>query len=941
MHQQDEASGSKKRCLRGVVSVLRNSFTRRPKDPQPPPDASEHPQKPAIKEESYQSPSSTSVPPPLSEFAPEQGGSTLHDTEEHRANVNKIDFLGPEPSQRSGEDDDAPPCPSSASFISNKASPAQEQLLPDTIPCSLIVIYDHKPLGEPQEIPIKWNFSSSFQCLEEAAEDRLRSEEKDSASQLYMKSGRCCLMNDETKKQYTSKVLEFQRQWPETVAFMVTSFWSQHPDDAFHLEIRWEFSGLEIHRQSNQLYADTIRAIIQDKMLRNWENKLFIPRKDLDAIMSEATVAELIRQDRSLWKSKLTEQNNGHPLDKKWFIEKVYGFACKLLAIFVYVDLPLACLHQLICSGIEDINLPLKDVTCPFSRYLEPKWIQLLMVQGGFIAHSFKDDKGKPEHDDLEEQIVVPVIKHKKIGEGSFGEVFDVSIDSDHHFFSNDKTEHFALKQFFDQGSRTRGDFQNESKMLGVLSKIPHMNITRHLALWTQKDRFYMLFPRAEKNLRMFIADTSHPTLSKDTVLWLLNQFKGLADGVRQIHNLGPSGLGPAFLRRRLEPASKRGRTGFHHDLKPENILVFADDDASTGDPITGRTWKISDFGSARIGLILSGSGMQEESYFTDNLSHGDAVYGAPDFVLEGKTSRPYDMWSLGCIFLQCLLWVLGTPGSGLQDFAADRLVIPDATANQDSVFWYVGSDGHVRLKPAVVTKLKDLRQDCEGRGVLKLLVSSIGKLLTIKPSQRTDAPNLFNELDAILTQAEIDLNEDPNYYLQKDYSRKDGQVAAPPTTIAEDGRHSIDERSIHAPHGRHLVPTPRHHRSSSGASILQRRSRLSDNADSFQPATLVNHRKMPSLPNGSSSLSPVKTHDLLPASSRSRSPSISVSTFGDTPSPLQDSAAATNGTLEASPPVGWQEFPFRHDDYQRPRRSNSQDSRGSFPSVRSFTFPQ
>lgn len=753
-------------------------------------------------------------------------------------------------------------------FISTDKNPAQEQLLPDVIPCTLVVTYDHMPVGEPQRIPVRWNFPSSFQSLEKAAQRGLRSDRKDSASQLYMKSGRCCLINDRIKKQHTSKVLEFQKEWPETVANMVTSFWSQHPDDEFHLEVQWGFSGLEIHHKEDETYAETIRGVIQGKMRQNWEQRMYIPRRDLNAIMSQATIRELVSQDSSLWTPKFEAQSDDCDLDKGSFVKKVTRLACKLLAICIYVDLPLVCLHKLLCSGIEDIDLPLKNVPCPMPRH-ETKWNYLLMVQGGFIAHTFDHNDGRLDHHEIEKQIVVPIAFNGQIGEGGFGEVFEVSIDSDHHFFSSDKDERFALKRFFDEGSRRRSDFEKESKMLSALSRMPHKSITQHLAVWTQDNRYYMLFPRAETNLRNFMNETSPPTLNKDTVLWLLKQIKGIADAVRQIHNLGSPGLGSAFLERGLDLANKCERTSFHHDLRPENILVFADNDASVEDTSTSHTWKISGFGSARIGTLLSGSDMQDESYFTNNLSHGDAVYGAPDFLLEGKTSRPYDMWSLGCVFLECLLWVLGTPGSGLLAFAAERLKMNDPKAiHQDSVFWDMGSDGKVRLKPAVVTKLKDLRQDCEGRGVLKLLVISIGKLLTIRPRERMDAPNLVNELDAILTQAEIDLDDDPNYYMSKDFSRprKIGQVAAPPSTPSEGNGHSIDERSIDAPHGRHLIshsqsliPYSQHSLSSNRGRTSNRRSRPSDSTDYARPMTPINHPRMLNISNRLKSLSTIQ----------------------------------------------------------------------------------
>jgi serine/threonine protein kinase len=827
-----------------------------------------------------------------------------------------------------------------ASDTLNKEPSARHQLLPETIRCNLFVSYNGKELDVLKNIQVKWNFPSSFGDLESRAQELLSSQGK-GTTKLYLKLGRCSLIIDRTGKRYSSGTLEAERQWLETVAHMVTSFWSQYPDRDFHLQVHLEYSGHKIQREYNETYADTIRHILHTKMPKNWEGKGYISNRDLNYIMSDATVAELIREDESLRAYEPGGREYNPSYDRLEFIEHVQLHGCKLLALFVCVKLPLSCLWKIMSEGKEESDLPFTDENPPNPRRVS-EWDHLLNIQGGFLAHVFKDDEGVPKHQELDRHTVVPIRHHKVIGEGSFGEVSEVSIDPAHHAFSNDKTQRFALKKFFDQGSRTQGDFQNESRMLGLLAKIPHPHITRHLALWSQKEKFYMLFPLAEQNLRHYITHTNHPSLTKDSVEWLLNQFKGLADGVRQIHNL--TGLGPGILDRRLSVNHKRERTGFHHDLKPENILVFLDNHRDSDDQVTGRTWKIADFGSARIGLILSGSapGVQEQSYFTSNLSHGDTAYGAPDYELEKKTSRPYDMWSLGCIFLECLLWVFGKPDSSPADFAAQRMIIPNTLANQDSAFWYVGNDGNIRLKPAVVQRLKELKIECAERGVFKELVSIVAKLLTIPPAERLDAPKLCNDLDAIILQAKVDLHGNEGFYTQKHNSQKRDIVAAPPTTAGDHDRLSIDERQI-APQPQHRIASSPTLPSSNRRSMSNRRGKQVEDLEPFQSFGSGSDGRIQSLSNGGipfdeKRLSPLKTQDLHPASPRPRTPSISLSFHEGNVTPRTADSALQNGVHDPSPAVGWQPPYFRPDDHPWLRRSNSRESRRS---GRSFTWPQ
>ncbi|KAL8792443.1 MAG: hypothetical protein Q9195_004976 [Heterodermia aff. obscurata] len=169
---------------------------------------------------------------------------------------------------------------------------------------------------------------------------------------------------------------------------------------------------------------------------------------------------------------------------------------------------------------------------------------------------------------------------------------------------------------------------------------------------------------------------------------WLFDQLSGLISALQQIHTLGPV--------RGQDGGDLAGRTsiGFHHDLKPSNILLFGKD-----------TWedqnlKISDFGSGRIGQVTLGSG---ETIYNSNPSTGDPNYSAPEFAVDGRTSCPKDVWSMGCVFLEVLLWALGL-AKNPDEFKYDRMVVPDVSSDRDAMFWYIDGDGVPQLKPAVTS---------------------------------------------------------------------------------------------------------------------------------------------------------------------------------------------------------------------------------------------
>jgi serine/threonine protein kinase len=368
-----------------------------------------------------------------------------------------------------------------------------------------------------------------------------------------------------------------------------------------------------------------------------------------------------------------------------------------------------------------------------------------------------------------------------------------------------------------------------------------------------------MLFPCAEMNLRQLWGTWPRPELHNKVVGWLLSQFKGLADGVRHIHNLGPADLSPKSLGKNLHP-SESSRTGFHHDLKPENILVFTKVSGRNREPsLSDFILKISDFGTAKINTVLSGA---DYTHYTNNLSFGDSVYGAPDFALEGRTSRPYDIWSLGCIFLEMMLWTFDVSGSDLGIFAQARLECVGAQNHQSEAFWHRDKNYKIRLKEPVLERLGQLEEHCRSRGVFGNIVSATGRMLQKDPKQRIKAPTLCNLLDATLLQASFDL-EIEGYYMN---NAKVPLYAAAPTLISEEtpGRQSIDDRSIYAPEDGYL--------------------RVLESDHHAHSLPLAGHQSGESTPN-QVGLAPVNTHSsnaTLPSSPTSprhnRTPSITLS---------------------------------------------------------------
>lgn len=88
-----------------------------------------------------------------------------------------------------------------------------------------------------------------------------------------------------------------------------------------------------------------------------------------------------------------------------------------------------------------------------------------------------------------------------------------------------------------------------------------------------------------------------------------------------------------------------------HGDLKPENILLFTDD----RQPRLG-TWKIADFGLAKFHFDPTARRGATSTMY------GTISYEPPEFldtINYRPISRLFDVWSMGCITLQLITWML------------------------------------------------------------------------------------------------------------------------------------------------------------------------------------------------------------------------------------------------------------------------------------------
>ncbi|KAK0724446.1 hypothetical protein B0H67DRAFT_482728 [Lasiosphaeris hirsuta] len=396
-------------------------------------------------------------------------------------------------------------------------------------------------------------------------------------------------------------------------------------------------------------------------------------------------------------------------------------------------------IRKFIIEGVNDSDLPLRAVKSESGYVMERArapgkplkcfqsgWTSFQMRnfedwQWTTLAPFFARSKERKEicHYPLQDRVILPFridskqddVNQELLGGG--GRVFKAFIHPDHHNFHGffkcprastpDESDEppkcicvFAIKCLHSQDKKT---FKKEVDMLKRFSNNAHPHLISLLATYEQKGAFFLIFPRAEDDLQAYWKKTAPPTSTdSDGVCWVAEQCLGIAKGVLKIHEYESSNS-------QLHPLNMDRVVGHHGDIKPENVLWFRETDTHDH---TGRgTLKLSDFGLADF------SSRQTASRPFHSSISVTCNYRAPECDLnnQGGKGRQYDMWTLGCLYLEFLTWLVG--GSALlQEFTRARLSVDTAWFGimTDTFFQLEKSDTtgepYAVVKPSVTERL-------------------------------------------------------------------------------------------------------------------------------------------------------------------------------------------------------------------------------------------
>lgn len=481
---------------------------------------------------------------------------------------------------------------------------------------------------------------------------------------------------------------------------------------------------------------DALAVSLDDKIWRNMKHKddhfrRFLPESSWNELWQTNEVEATLRQCRTQPAPELVQ----------FILQK----ARKIFAILVTMRQP-----ELITRfQLEDFGQDMLPV--------EPASVQKMLganngsisdfcdKQWWFISPKFTKDKFRYEFNKCYHLPFTAAGKQATLGGSNYSTVEERSIHADHIEFWADQNPakdesgnpRVAVKKLL---SSDQDPADREAKVLEMMRGLQTDHMIKAIAYYIYDDKHHFIFPWAEHgNLWEFWTKGQGPSLERPYIIWVFRQLRGLADAIEQLHE------------------KKICR---HGDLKPENILCFSQDN-NDGSSTPGVRMVITDVGLARDHI--------ERTQFREstNTRVSTKRYAGPemDIAPHAPLSRRFDIWSMGCILLEFVIWIL---------YGGEELI--RCTETPITTFYKVKRDEgerviSVEIEPTVQGWISSISKDsrcASGTAIERLVHLITDKLLVVnvqdpiessvlveepeQPKARTYASEMRKGLESILT---------------------------------------------------------------------------------------------------------------------------------------------------------------------------------------------
>jgi hypothetical protein len=416
----------------------------------------------------------------------------------------------------------------------------------------------------------------------------------------------------------------------------------------------------------------------------------FFPTSAIEEVSSEQNIDAILALDPFISRS---------PSKRKALKKKVLSNGTTLFALAVYNKVTKVDLLRLLESDDDD-SLPF-DTSSNVSH-------NILRNQYEFLEHPFRTNRF--DHVVPNDWFIPDYSKYaSRLGHGANGSIYTVYIEwlpsstRGMNQPSSSWVEEAALKTI-SHGKHAKQAYRERS-FLTFLSKnnIGHDHITRFYFGFQFHGQTYLLSERAnEGDLLGFTNEYSPENTPELNYFWFLAQLRGLAGALALLHG-------------------QPGHFVYIHDIKLENILVFKKANEKP-------RFKFTDWDCAKvIPRKEQGSNPQGNPGTLPPETNGSSA--------SFHDPLPHDVWSLGCVFLELMIWYF----EGTDNFDQHRKEREDRWEN-----YYEIDNGVQKLIKLARDALTRLKRDKEQ------LANIVGDMLEIDPKKRLTAAQLVVRLKVV-----------------------------------------------------------------------------------------------------------------------------------------------------------------------------------------------
>ncbi|KAK0701192.1 kinase-like domain-containing protein, partial [Apiosordaria backusii] len=471
-----------------------------------------------------------------------------------------------------------------------------------------------------------------------------------------------------------------------------------------------------------------------------------------EAVEEELTIyrdqRETAHENEMLYRAIETEPSNESVAPDVHF-HTMRGYR-KIFAVLVLIQLP-GRIQRFVNEGVSDADLPFVKVKTNelglrrtwsfklrrknsrgttlrcFQRWTIRELEMFESRQWLFLAPYFSRDPTEPRkvlQYILPESAVLPFTSHSRVSgtRTHCSQLFKVGIHPDHHSLKydgdleTDCSHFFAIKEL---SPNAHANAQDELLALRLVNKTAHPHLITLLASYQQHENLYLIFPWAQCDLDSFWKQND-PQNDPMMRYWAMRQLEGLASGLAAIHSFRVSSEDSIFsgspiigFRDNNSPPAVNDQPEIevelfcrHGDIKPQNILWFPDTNHK------GGILKLADFGTAEVKAEEAAS---RQSYAWSQTYRPPESCDYYDYSLprQALVATSYDIWGLGCVFLEFIVWLFGGPDA-LVHFTTERYLEDqsmDAHFQVGTAFFVLRPDG-ITGKPLAYVK-KSVDQVC------------------------------------------------------------------------------------------------------------------------------------------------------------------------------------------------------------------------------------